>query len=115
MNCVRAIEEIRCEAGKPFRAVLHSRCSFASRHEETTMQAHENDILSRALRRREALIALGGLGVGAFLQAACGSGAATRLARTSRRATAAATCVLSPEATDGPYYIANHLTRRNIT
>jgi protocatechuate 3,4-dioxygenase beta subunit len=31
------------------------------------------------------------------------------------RATAAAACVLSPEVTAGPYYIANHLTRRNIT
>jgi protocatechuate 3,4-dioxygenase beta subunit len=78
------------------------------------MTPNDSDILSRALRRRDALITLGGLGLGAFLQTACGSGAAT-VATTSRRASSAAVCVLSPEVTEGPYYIANHLTRRDIT
>ena len=78
------------------------------------MTTPDNDILTRALRRREALIALGGFGVGAFLQA-CGSGGASRASSVQRGASTAAVCVLSPEVTEGPYYIANHLTPRSIT
>ncbi len=60
--------------------------------------------MSRLLRRRDALIAFAG-----FVAAACG-------ARRSRISDAsAATCVLTPEVTEGPYYVANHLTRRDIT
>jgi hypothetical protein len=45
---------------------------------------NDSDILSRALRRRDALIALGGLGLGAFLQ--------------PRRTTASASCAGTSEA-----------------
>jgi hypothetical protein len=61
----------------------------------------------RPLRRREMLIAAGGVGVGSFWLARAltgGSGGAAQ-----------ADCVLSKEATEGPYWVANHLTRRNIT
>ncbi|MCW3063070.1 MAG: intradiol ring-cleavage dioxygenase, partial [Solirubrobacterales bacterium] len=52
-------------------------------------------------------------GAGAAWAALCGPGAiADALAAT--RATAASCVVLDPEVTAGPYWIANHLTRRNI-
>src|SRR5438105_1837484 len=87
------------------------------------MNAHE-DLLTRALRRRELLVTLGGLGVATLWQAACGSGnskgagtssggGTTKSAVGGRHATVS--CVLSPEVTAGPYYVANHLTRRNVT
>jgi hypothetical protein len=61
----------------------------------------------RRLRRREALIAAGGAGLGSFWLARALSGGSG--------GTAQADCVLSKEATEGPYWVANHLTRRNIT
>jgi protocatechuate 3,4-dioxygenase beta subunit len=64
------------------------------------------------VRRREALIGLGGVGGGALWELLRGGGA---VARAATAADAAAACVLSPEVTEGPYWIANHLTRRNIT
>jgi protocatechuate 3,4-dioxygenase beta subunit len=64
------------------------------------------------LRRRDAILALGGLGLGVAL-AACGGGSKTRA--TTRAAGSNAACVLTPEATDGPYYIAAELTRRDVT
>jgi protocatechuate 3,4-dioxygenase beta subunit len=86
------------------------------------MNAHE-DMLSRALRRRELLLALGGLSVAALWQAACGSGGSKSATGTTGTAAdtaanaqdAAVSCVLSREVTAGPYYVANHLTRRDIT
>jgi protocatechuate 3,4-dioxygenase beta subunit len=63
------------------------------------------------LRRREALITLGGLGAGGLLVAARGPLGLVR----AETADAAATCVLTPEVTEGPYWIANGLTRRDIT
>jgi protocatechuate 3,4-dioxygenase beta subunit len=66
----------------------------------------------RTLRRRDALGLLG-LGAGAAWQLTRSGHAIARLA--SVRAESAASCVLSPEVTEGPYWIANHLTRRNIT
>jgi protocatechuate 3,4-dioxygenase beta subunit len=57
----------------------------------------------RPLRRREALPAI-----------ALAAGGAWRLLRGGSVA-AASSCVLTPEVTEGPYWIANHLTRRNIT
>jgi protocatechuate 3,4-dioxygenase beta subunit len=63
--------------------------------------------LDNILRRREALLALGGLTAGALFGA--------RALIDGRTTPAAAACVLSPEVTAGPYYVANHLTRRNIT
>jgi hypothetical protein len=61
----------------------------------------------RPLRRREALIAAGGVGLGSFWLARALSG--------GPGATAQADCVLSRQATEGPYWVANHLTRRDIT
>jgi len=79
------------------------------------MSTREGGFPTRALSRRDALIVLGGLGVGAFWHVACGAGASPRTTSASRRASEAAVCVLSPEVTEGPYYIPNHLTRRDIT
>ena len=58
------------------------------------------------LRRREALIALGGLGVAAFWRGA---------AAAQPEADTAAVCFLQPEVTEGPFWIPNKLTRRNVT
>jgi protocatechuate 3,4-dioxygenase beta subunit len=64
---------------------------------------------TRLLRRREAFLALAGLGLtgarGARVSGALGTPGAD----------AATTCVLSPEVTEGPYWIDNSLTRRDIT
>jgi protocatechuate 3,4-dioxygenase beta subunit len=68
--------------------------------------------LERGMRRRDALIGLGGLGGGVLWEALRGG---APLARGASTAEAAAACVLSPEVTEGPYWIANHLTRRDIT
>jgi protocatechuate 3,4-dioxygenase beta subunit len=65
----------------------------------------------RGLRRREALTTLGGLGLTGVLggaAAALGGGAA------APADALAAACILSAEATEGPYWIANGLTRRDI-
>ena len=69
------------------------------------------DSLGERLRRREALITLGGLGAGGLLVAARGPLGLVR----AEPADAASTCVLTPEVTEGPYWIANGLTRRDIT
>jgi protocatechuate 3,4-dioxygenase beta subunit len=58
-------------------------------------------------RRRDALLGLGGLGLGLGL-------VGYRVASDPSDA-AAATCVLSREVTEGPYWVANSLTRRNVT
>jgi protocatechuate 3,4-dioxygenase beta subunit len=75
----------------------------------------EHDTLTRPLRRREALIAFAAAAGGALWQAACGSGDSSGVASTATEVTADNVCVLSPEVTEGPYWIANHLTRRDIT
>jgi protocatechuate 3,4-dioxygenase beta subunit len=67
----------------------------------------------RGLRRREALAGLGALAGAAAWQAARGPLSLARGATSPSAAGAA--CVLSPEVTEGPYWIANHLTRRDIT
>jgi protocatechuate 3,4-dioxygenase beta subunit len=80
----------------------------------------DDDLLHRShlrpaalLRRREALTALGGLGLTGLLGgAAAAAGGAASGAATAAAATSS--CVLSPEVTEGPYWIANHLTRRDI-
>jgi protocatechuate 3,4-dioxygenase beta subunit len=77
------------------------------------MDNHDSDTFGRGLRRRELLIGLGALGVGGIWQASRGAGALARPAPVT--ASTAAVCVLSPEVTEGPYWILNHLTRRNIT
>ena len=66
------------------------------------------------LTRRGSLVRLGGLvataiGVGGLeSQSSEGAGPAAV-------ASGAVTCVLTPEQTEGPYYIANESVRRNIT
>jgi protocatechuate 3,4-dioxygenase beta subunit len=71
------------------------------------------------LRRREALMLFGAAAGGAIWQTACGSkgssGAAASSSSVADGTAAAAVCVLSPEVTEGPYWMANHLTRRDIT
>ena len=67
------------------------------------------DVLDRVHRRREAVLILGGLVVSALWQAACGSGSS----KTSKAA--APDCILTPEATEGPFYVADNPTRRDIT
>ena len=61
------------------------------------------------IRRREALTTLGGLGLTGVL-----GGAAAALTGGAAPAAAAGSCVLSPEVTEGPYWIDNKLTRRDI-
>ena len=63
------------------------------------------------LTRRGSLLTLGGFVAAAFgwkASEAAGAGPAGV-------ATGAVTCVLTPEQTEGPYYIANEHVRRNIT
>jgi protocatechuate 3,4-dioxygenase beta subunit len=64
---------------------------------------------ARLLRRREAFLALAGLGLTGAL------GARVSGALGTQGAEAATSCVLSPEVTEGPYWIDNSLTRRDIT
>ena len=64
--------------------------------------------------RRGSLVRLGGLvaaalGAGAWESDALGSGGPAAVASGAVR------CVLTPEQTEGPYYIANERVRRNIT
>ena len=59
------------------------------------------------LRRREALAALGALGLAAAIPK-------LRSLGTTEDAEAAS-CVLMPELTEGPYWVPNRLTRRDIT
>jgi protocatechuate 3,4-dioxygenase beta subunit len=65
------------------------------------------------LRRREALIALGGLGAAAGLAAWRTDFA--HFGETMTEALAADQCVLSPELTEGPFYVDNAVFRRNVT
>ena len=81
-----------------------------------------------AVTRREALALLGAAGV-AVAAAACGSPATTAASATnggttgssagaaagSDSATSPATCVLSPEMTEGPYYIDGEAVRSDVT
>ena len=60
------------------------------------------------LSRRQAMGVLGSQGTGAAL-------GVTRLGGAAGTAEAAAVCVLSPEVTEGPHWIDNRLTRRDIT
>jgi protocatechuate 3,4-dioxygenase beta subunit len=64
------------------------------------------DFEERVLRRREALIALGALGTGAVL-IGCGTDAPSA-------AQGAAACTLTPETTEGPYWVDLNLTRRDV-
>ena len=63
--------------------------------------------------RRGSLVRLGGLVAGAL--GISGWEAGSSGAGPAAVASGAVSCVLTPEQTDGPYYIANELVRRNIT
>ena len=69
------------------------------------MRDHDHDDPRPGLRRRDALGLLGG----AALAVGCGGGGS------ATHADAAATCVLSPQVTEGPYWIDEALKRRDIT
>ena len=67
------------------------------------------------LRRREAIALLGTVGAAAFLRTTrAGDLLRVGAADAASAKSAAAGCVLAPEVTEGPYWISNHLTRRNI-
>jgi len=63
------------------------------------------------LDRRTVLTTVGGAG----LAAAFGTKALALLTEDAEAADAASTWLLTPEATEGPYWVENDLTRRNIT
>ena len=69
------------------------------------------------VRRRELLLLLGSLAAGAAWRTTRATAASRDAASALQRlaAATAAQCVLTPEVTPGPYYISNHLTRRNLT
>jgi protocatechuate 3,4-dioxygenase beta subunit len=80
---------------------------------------------ARKFDRREALVAMGAMGLAAFA-AACArrspspaatasSAAGASAAPAASSAAGSAACVLMPELTEGPYYIDVDLVRRNIT
>jgi protocatechuate 3,4-dioxygenase beta subunit len=60
------------------------------------------------LTRRDALASAGGAGLAAIF-------GARALGLLGEDAEAATTCLLAPETTEGPYWVENRLTRRNIT
>ena len=77
------------------------------------MDTNENTLSETTMTRRGSLVRLAGLAAtaigGSFLEAgAAGAGPAAV-------ASGAVTCVLTPELTEGPYYIANEKVRRDIT
>jgi hypothetical protein len=72
----------------------------------------EDDRTRPTLRRREALLALGGVGGAALAWAARGP---LGVGGGEPEDAAAATCLLTPEVTEGPYWVPNSLTRRDIT
>ncbi len=81
-----------------------------------------NDSSPRALNRRR-LFAFGGAAVGAATLAACNSkvlaggpsATATPSSASATTTAAATTCVLTSEATEGPYWLDNSLVRKDIT
>jgi protocatechuate 3,4-dioxygenase beta subunit len=66
--------------------------------------------MENKLTRRSSLVALGGLVAGAAGWQAEGAGAGPAAV-----ASGAVACVLTPEMTEGPYYVAGEAVRRNIT
>jgi protocatechuate 3,4-dioxygenase beta subunit len=70
---------------------------------------------SQRLTRRHALTLLGAGGV-AITAAACGSGSKrTPVAESTTTSSAAKTCVLTPDMTEGPYYLSGEAVRTDIT
>jgi protocatechuate 3,4-dioxygenase beta subunit len=73
------------------------------------MSDNDSEIHAALVRRREALAALGLAGIGAVLLGKPGG-----IALGTPQAAAAGACSLDPEVTEGPYWIDNDLTRRDI-
>ena len=74
----------------------------------------ESKLREGGLRRREAFVLLGGAGITGLL-AGCGDDdAVSSVAGQRSDSGAASSCVLTPEVTEGPYWIDNNLTRRDI-
>jgi hypothetical protein len=74
----------------------------------------DDERTTRRLRRREAIgLGLGGLGLAALW--GCGRDSTTQAATAPVADAAAKRCVLQPEMTEGPYWIDDTLTRRDIT
>ena len=74
----------------------------------TTTRQHDTH---RALSRRELIAAGGTLTLGAGMLALARGGTARAVAALATTPS----CLLAPEMTEGPYYIADHLIRRDIT
>jgi protocatechuate 3,4-dioxygenase beta subunit len=70
---------------------------------------HEELNAEHRFGRRESLVKAGGMAI-----AVLGAGALPAEAAASRAETSAVSCVLAPELTEGPFYIANEKVRRNI-
>jgi protocatechuate 3,4-dioxygenase beta subunit len=66
---------------------------------------------NRKLTRRETLLAAGGLLAAALVPEAAGAAGS----RPSAVSTGLVACVLAPEMTEGPYFVAGEKVRRNIT
>jgi protocatechuate 3,4-dioxygenase beta subunit len=73
------------------------------------MSDNDSEIYAALVRRREALAAIGLAGIGAVLLGKPGG-----IALGTPEAAAAGACSLDPEVTEGPYWIDNDLTRRDI-
>jgi protocatechuate 3,4-dioxygenase beta subunit len=78
-----------------------------------------NGLAAERMSRRRALSWLGGLGLVALLPGCAGddepSGAPSTTAPTATDSQAVADCVLSPELTEGPFYLDLDLVREDIT
>jgi protocatechuate 3,4-dioxygenase beta subunit len=81
------------------------------------MQEHDNVSSAPGLRRREALVAAGAAGAaGLGILWTNGRGWIDAAgASVDEEAVAAASCTLTKELTEGPYWIENGLTRRDVT
>ena len=105
--CTRAVESIiSTRPARLLRALLAAHFTVAA--------MPENNDRIPCLRRREALAGAGALGLGLVWTNGCGwfdsAGAAV-----DEEAVEAASCTLSRELTEGPYWIENGLTRRDVT
>src|SRR5438874_1720764 len=77
------------------------------------MNPDENTPDEQTMTRRGSLVRLAGLAAAAIGGSALEAGTAG--AGPAAVASGAITCVLTPELTEGPYYIANEKVRRDIT
>jgi protocatechuate 3,4-dioxygenase beta subunit len=79
------------------------------RHMTTPQEDHSQRPDIDRFGRRESLVKAGGLAI-----AVLGAGALPASAASAASETTAAQCVLAPEMTQGPFYVANEKVRRNI-